>query len=213
MLADGLTRALSPPLALLALMAGRRYQVPEGRTKGLLRTALIAAQLRRGGGVLVDSLSLGADASTDICRPEAESDMSIWSFSIVLVLIIGLAFIVGCLSNAVASRCLRRRRKPPRLVENPTQAPMKVETSIGEETIKISMKDLPPKWTSSWGGDTSSSEQSSGKEMTERASQTHWTMKYKYKPKLRIQMKLERAEENHLADFVVNPDIGLQSVS
>ena len=93
---------------------------------------------------------------------------------------------------------------------------MEVETSIGEETIKISMKDLPPKWTSSWDGDTSSSEQSSGSSMietTERASQTHWTMKYKYKPKLRIQMKLERAKEKHLADFVVNPDIGLQNVS
>ena len=42
----GLTKILTPPLALLALM-----EVPAGRSKGLLRTALIAALLRHGWSI------------------------------------------------------------------------------------------------------------------------------------------------------------------
>ena len=46
MLADGLTKALVPPLALVSFMSGRRYKVPPGKTKQPLRLALIAAQLQ-----------------------------------------------------------------------------------------------------------------------------------------------------------------------
>ena len=46
MLGDGLTKILCPSLAILALMSGTRYTVPTGRTKGLLRTALVVAQMK-----------------------------------------------------------------------------------------------------------------------------------------------------------------------
>ena len=46
MLGDGLTKALCPPLAILALMSGARYAVPTGRTRGLLRTALVVAHMK-----------------------------------------------------------------------------------------------------------------------------------------------------------------------
>ena len=133
MLADGLTKALSPPLALLALMAGKLYQVPEGRTKGLLRTALLVAQLRCGGGTFVAPLSLGTNESADTCDLEAESDGS-WALGIFVMLLIGLAFFMGCLCNIMASYCCTRQSVPQQ--GHPVLNPIRVNFNFGKKVIR-----------------------------------------------------------------------------
>ena len=50
MLADGLTKALNPQLALMSIMMGKSYDIPEGRAgEGIsMRAALIASRMNHG---------------------------------------------------------------------------------------------------------------------------------------------------------------------
>ena len=63
MLADGLTKTLVPPLALMALMSAKQYAVPAGRVgKGVLRPALIAAQIQYAASHTMDTLAAWLDS-------------------------------------------------------------------------------------------------------------------------------------------------------
>ena len=128
MLADGLTKVLTPCMALMALMAAKAYHVPPGRTKGPMRAALIVAQLGRA-----EAMVSGMDISND----NFLVFLGIVVFLLMIIVLLMLLVVVA----GVMFNC-QKNSQNPRVVINAECQTMMILTSEEEsQTMMVATRE------------------------------------------------------------------------